>query len=284
MSKGAWEPLRLEDSIIADEIGLESGGYGIYRLRSLYQPIYERRGRSLHMVAVEGTVAPYVAGEIVPPEMFDSAVTDEDDSFVGRMGVALVLRNHVNIDAQGLDLFLTVGSGDSDDEMLADRVPFIVGELGNAEIEPGSIFCAIGSSAVSDAFELSLTARQMRDHGLRIAVGDFGAGHWSDEQLNALEPDIVRIDGDWFQKVCRDATTVRLFDSVVARLRDRHSRVLVSGISTEMQFGVAVRAGAHLFQGDHLARPALAGTIMDEEPVSIAQRLGNARKIVPLFG
>lgn len=284
MSKSAWEPLRLEDSIIADEIGLESGGYGIYRLRSLYQPIYERRGRNLHMVAVEGTVAPFVAGEIVPPEMFAGAVTDEDGDFVGRMGVALVLRNHVNIDADDLDLFLATSSANGGGEMLADLVPFIAKELANAEMEPGSIFCAIGSSAVPDAFVLSLTARQLRDHSLRIAVGDFGAGQWSDEQLNTLEPDIVRIDGDWFQKVCRDATTIRLFDSVVARLRDRHSKVLVSGISTEMQFSVAVRAGAHLFQGDHLARPALAGTIMDQEPVSIAQRLGNARKIVPLFG
>ncbi len=284
MKERAGEELRLEDSIVADEIGLQSGGYGIYRLRSLYQPIYERRGRTLHMVAVEGTVTPFVAGEVVPASMFEGAVTEDDGDFVARMGVALALRNHANIDAEGLDLLVAMNSGGSDTEMLADRAGFLAKEVSDAEIEPDRVFCGLCSSTVPDALDLSLIVRGMREHGLRLAVDDFGSGHWTDELLNAAEADIVRIDGDWFRKVCRDPTTIRLFDSVVARLRERHCRVLVSGISSQTQFGVALRAGAHLFQGDHLARPALAGTIMDEEPISIAERLGSARNIVPLFG
>jgi hypothetical protein len=37
-------------------------------------------------------------------------------------------------------------------------------------------------------------------------------------------------------------------------------------------------------QGDHLARPALVGTIFNEEPISVADKLEARGKIVPLFG
>ncbi len=48
---------------------------------------------------------------------------------------------------------------------------------------------------------------------------------------------------------------------------------------------MALKAGAELFQGSHLAPPALVGsTIFDEAPLSLAEKLGEAQKIVPLFG
>ncbi len=288
MTRDATEPLRLDDAIIVDEIGIESGGYGLYRLRSLYQPIFERRGRNLHMVAVDGTVTPFVSGEIAPPEMFRIAITDDDRDFVARMGIALALRNQHNLGVEGLDLIISARFDETDAGAPGDRVAFVAGEIAGREPDLefvlGQVFCALAHTAIPEGLELARLAQQCRELGLRVAIGDFGAGHWTDEQIGILDPDIVRIDGGWFHQVCRDATTVRLFDSVVARLRDRRSKVLVSGIATEMQFGIALRAGAHLFQGDHLARPALAGVALDDDPLSIAQRLGDARKIVPLFG
>jgi len=288
MTKDASEPLRLDDAIIVDEIGIESGGYGFYRLRSRYQPIFERRGGNLHMVAVDGTVTPFVAGEIAPPEMFRIAVTEDDRDFVARMGIALALRNQHHLDVDGLDLIVSARLDESDPGAAGERAAFMAGEIAEREpdfeFEVGQVFCAFAHAAIPEGLELARLGQQCRELGLRIAIGDFGSGHWTEEQIAMLDPDIVRIDGGWFHQVCRDATTVRLFDSVVARLRDRRSKVLVSGIATGMQFGIALRAGAHLFQGDHLARPALAGVTMDVEPLSIAQRLGDARKIVPLFG
>src|SRR5688572_17768193 len=85
MNADAERQVGLDDAIMVDEIGIESGGYGIYRLRSLYQPIFERRDQFLQAVAVEGTVAPYVAGEEAPPEMFLAAVAEDDRDFVEQM-------------------------------------------------------------------------------------------------------------------------------------------------------------------------------------------------------
>lgn len=271
----------LDDVLIVDEIGMESGCYGIYRLRSFYQPIFARMDGSLRVVAVEGTVAPCVAGEDVAPEVFLAAVAADDLDLVERMGLALPLRNHRNI---GLGMLELVADPEgSDPQALIDRIRLVAGELDGAGLDPGLVVCALGEQAASGGPMLSRIAEEVRGHGMRIAVADFGAGHWTDEQVEMLRPEIVRIDGDWFRKVCRDTTTVRLFDAVVARLRERPSRVLVTGIEDGEQFGVALRAGAELFQGPYLAAPALVGTMLGE-PLSIAEKLGDARKIVPLFG
>jgi EAL domain-containing protein (putative c-di-GMP-specific phosphodiesterase class I) len=282
MSAGVEQQIGLDDAIIVDEVGIESGCYGLYRLRSLYQPIFKRRERTLKMVAVEATVRPYVAGEEVPAEVFLTAVSDDDHDFIGRMALALSLRNHRNI---GLDMLeLVVDPEGTEPGTLTDRVRLIVEELAGTEFDAGRVVCALGQHAASDKALLSRLAQEIRGHGLRIAVGDFGAGHWTDEAVELLKPEIVRIDGDWFRQVCRDATTVRLFDAVVSRLRERQSKVLVTGIESGQQLAMALQSGVDLLQGPHLAVPALVGTILSETPLSIAERLGEARRIIPLFG
>lgn len=282
MNPDAGRQISLDEALIVDEIGIESGCYGIYRLRSLYQPIFRRREKTLKMVAVEGTAAPYIGGEEVPSEVFLTAASDDDQDFIRRLGVAVSLRNHRNIDAEMLDLFL--GLEGTDPEVLVDRIRLVAGELAGAELEPGRVVCALGERAAGEATLLARLAEAMRGCGLRTAVGDFGAGHWTDEAVDILKPEIVRIDGGWFRQVCRDATTIRLFDAVVSRLRERSAKVLVSGIASELQLGVALKVGADLLQGPHLAAPALAGTEIDQRPLSIAHKLGEAQRIVPLFG
>ncbi|MDQ2633370.1 MAG: EAL domain-containing protein [Pseudomonadota bacterium] len=282
MSAGAERQIGLDDAIIVDEIGIESGCYGIYRLRSLYQPIFRRREKTLKPVALEGSAAPYVAGEEVPSEVFLAAVSDDDYGFIRRMSLAVSLRNHRNTGVDMLDLFLDLE--DTDPGKLVDRIRLVADELAGAELEPARVVCALGQHAASDGALLSRLAGELRGNGLRIAIGDFGAGRWNDETLDMLKPDIVRFDGGWFRQVCRDATTIRLFDAVVSRLRERSLKVLVSGIENEVQLGVALRVGADLLQGPHLAAPKLVGLEFDERPLSIADRLGGAQAVVSLFG
>lgn len=282
MSAGAEQQIGLDEALIVDEIGIESGCYGLYRLRSLYQPIFRRREKTLKMVAVEGTALPYVAGEEVPSEVFLAAVADDDHEFVGRMGLALSLRNHKNIGLETLELVIDPEGYEAD--TLVDRIRLIARELAGSGLDPGQVVCALGEHAASDVALLSRLAKEMRRHGLRIAVGDFGAGHWTDEAVDLLKPEIVRIDGGWFRQVCRDATTVRLFDAVVSRLHERQSKVLVAGIESAEQLGVALRVSADLLQGPHLAPAAMVGMELDERPLSIAERLDETQKTRPLFG
>ena len=275
----------IDDALIVDEVGIESGVYGKYRLRSSYQPIFARQGQVLRPVAVEGLVTPYLAGEPVPPADFFAGLPERDWRFIEWMCRALQLRNHCNIGVGDLELYVDCDPpAETVPDALTTEIHFLARELGEGGLEPRLLVCAISEAAALDRAMLLRLAAEMRSHGLRIAIGDFGAGHWTEELTDLLRPDIVGIDGEWFRKICRDATTVRLFETVMSRLREREAKVLVKGIEDQAQFGVALRAGADLFQGSHLAAPALVGTVFNETPLGIVDKLSEASKIVPLFG
>ena len=274
---------RLHDAIIVDEIGIESGCYGIYRLRCRYQLIFERRGHSLHAVGAEGSVVPFVGGEEVPGEVFLAAAADDDFTFIEKMSVALPLRNYPNIELDGIDLIVQPPASDGAAHQPDEHIRFIAEEIAVAEIDPASVFFALGERDGKDTDQFVRLADEARGHGMRIAIGDFGAGRWTDEQVKAIDPDVVRIDGDWFDKICRDAVTIRLFDSVAGRLREHRSSLMVSGIGSAQQFGIALQAGADLFQGPHLSPPRHVGVAMTDR-VSLGERLGQSDKIIPLYG
>ena len=278
-----FDRARLDDAIIVDEIGIESGGYGIYRLRCRYQPVFVKRAQKLHAFAVEGIVTPYVAGDEVPIELFHGAAAEGDLDFIRQIDVALPLRNHRNLEAEGIDLFLNVAPSGKAVDHLVGRLTLIADELAQADLQPGLVICCLNELAASDSASLTLLSDEIRRLGMRIAIGDFGTGRWTDEQIDVLQPDVVRIDGDWFRQVCRDAVTIRLFDSVVGRLRERCSKVLVAGIDSEMHLGVALRGRADLFQGSHLAPLAHTGTVL-VDTLSLREKLGTTAKIIPLYG
>ena len=58
--------------------------------------------------------------------------------------------------------------------------------------------------------------------------------------------------------------------------------MLVEGIEQAVHLRVALDGGVDLVQGYHLARPALAGTIFNEQPLSTEALLGTDSKVVPL--
>jgi EAL domain-containing protein (putative c-di-GMP-specific phosphodiesterase class I) len=99
-----------------------------------------------------------------------------------------------------------------------------------------------------------------------------------------VQPDIVKIDGTWFAEFCRHAAAERFFRPLVSTLHDRGAKVLVEGVENATHLRVALDGGVDLLQGFYLARPALAGTLFDEEPLSIDRLLGRDSNVVPLFG
>jgi EAL domain-containing protein (putative c-di-GMP-specific phosphodiesterase class I) len=272
------------DSIFVDEVGIEYGVHGDFRLRSAYQPIFAPHGHFLHPVAVEGLIEPHRAGRSVAPQAFFESVAPTDRLFVETMCRILHLRNFSNIGVDGLDLFFNYNPlvNDHPGRALAE-IRLMSRHLGELGLAPGMLVCEITEQAADDAL-LARLVHEMRRDGIRIAIDDFGTGHSTEERVSLLKPDIVKIDGGWFAEFCRHAAAERFFRPLVSSLHDRGARVLVEGIEQPNHLRVALDAGADLLQGFLLARPALAGTIFTEEPLAVDGLLGRDNKIVPLFG
>lgn len=272
------------DAIFVDEVGIEYGVHGDFRLRSAYQPIFAPLGRSLHPVAVEGLIEPHRAGRAGAPRAFFEGVAAPDRLFVETMCRVLHLRNFQNIGVDGLDLFFNYNPmiNDHAGRALAE-IRLMSRHLGELGLAPGMLVCEITEQAADDALLVRLV-REMRRDGIRIAIDDFGTGHSTEERVSLLQPDIVKIDGGWFGEFCRHAAAERFFRPLVSSLHDRGARVLVEGIEQPVHLRVALDGGVDLLQGFLLARPALAGTIFDEEPLSVDALLGRENNVVPLFG
>lgn len=273
------------DAVFCDEIGIEYGVYGDFRLRTAYQPIFAPRGPLLHPVAVEGLVEIHCNGVPVSPITFFAAAAPADRAFLEAMCRALHLRNFPNIGVDGLDLFLNYDpAAEVDPRRALAEIRLMKRRLGAFGLTPGMLVCEITEQAApNDAFLLALV-REMRRGGMRVAVDDFGAGHSTEARVGLLGPDIVKIDGAWFAKLCRHAETRTLFKPLVSALHARGPRVLVEGIENAEHLRVALAGGADLMQGFLLGRPALAGSIFDERPLLVEDLLRPGGDILPLFG
>ena len=270
------------EAMFADEVGIEYGVYGAFRLKSAYQPIFAPRGDALAAVAVEALIEPHRASMPVAPAVFFDSVAAGDRLFVETMCRMLHLRNFRNIGVDGLDLFFNYNPMINDHlgRALAE-IRLMTRHLGDLDLHPAMLVCEITEQAADDRV-LAPLVREMRRDGIRIAVDDFGTGHSTAERMSLLQPDIVKIDGGWFAEFCRHAAAERFFRPLVSSLHDRGAKVLVEGIEQSVHLRVALDGGVDLLQGFHLGRPALAGTLFNEEPLSIEALLGSDNKVIPL--
>lgn len=274
----------VHDAVVVDEVGIESGRYGPFHLKSAYQPVFRRQGDALVPFAVEGLIMPFIEGEPVQPGRLFEETPPQDRMFVETLCRALHLRNYHNIGVEGLQLFFNFDPYvNSDRAASIAQIRYMARRLREIGLESRLLVCEITEAAALSAATLVRLAAEMRRHGIRLAIDDFGSGHSTLERVEMIEPDIVKIDGAWFRQITATPAGTRLFPALVRGFKDRGAEVLVEGIETPYHLLTALDADADFLQGYLLARPALAGTIFDESPVAIEALAGAGEKVVRLF-
>lgn len=277
-------PRRVSDAIVADEIGIEYGRYKDFILKTAYQKIFRRDDGLLHPFAVEGLVAPFREGRPVSPQELFEMTPPEDEVFVESMCRALHLRNYDNIGVEGLVLFFNFDPrANSDFALTVKELEFIAGRYGEIQLDSRLLVCEIIETEAQDAGTLVDIVAEMRRHGIRLAIDDFGVGHSNLDRVKLLSPDIVKIDGTWFRQIAAIPAAVVLFRNFVSGLHDLGCQVLIEGIETSPQLKCAIDAGVDLLQGYLFSRPRLAGTIFDPVSLRLDTLLSPDANVVHLF-
>jgi EAL domain-containing protein (putative c-di-GMP-specific phosphodiesterase class I) len=279
-------PASIGAAIHVDEIGIETGRFGGFRLKTAYQPIFQRMGRSLLPIAVEGLVAPYRDGQAIDGRTFFDAVPAAERLFVESLCRCLHIRNHHNVGVPTLRLYFNYDPrANADLEDTLREIRTMAGCLVEVGLDPRLLVCEITEASALDESTLVAVTEIMRALGMRIAVGNFGAGRSTYERVARILPDIVKIDGALFRSLCRDAAAARLFGPLVQTIRRTGAEVLAEGIETPAELRIAIDARVDLLQGHLLGRPALAGTIFREDPLPLERLLAsNGDNVIPLFG
>jgi EAL domain-containing protein (putative c-di-GMP-specific phosphodiesterase class I) len=275
----------VDEVIFADEIGNQYGVHGDWRLRSAYQPIYAIEGEFLQPVAVEALLDTQTKGATISPAVFFEDMGQSERVHIESVARELHLRNFHTVDHENLDLFINYDPSTTVNlDSALEEISVGMTRLDEWGLRADQLVCEVTEQFAHDDAILLALVHEMRRHGLRIAIDDFGAGASTEHRLELIEPDIVKIDGAWFGELCRYRAAERLFRPLVSLLHDRSAKVLVEGIEEPQQLKVALDGGVDLLQGFLLARPALGGTIFNDRPLVWQALLQPGVNVVPLFG
>ncbi|MGZ5049684.1 MAG: EAL domain-containing protein [Methylobacter sp.] len=98
-------------------------------------------------------------------------------------------------------------------------------------------------------------ARIYRQHGLKIAIDDFGAGFSQLERVMAIQPDIIKLDMQLFQNAAKGGIASDIVH-LISRLAKRTGcRIVCEGVETDEDFHFGLNCGAQYMQG-YLFSPA----------------------------
>jgi diguanylate cyclase (GGDEF)-like protein/PAS domain S-box-containing protein len=127
-------------------------------------------------------------------------------------------------------------------------------------------FEVVETEQYPDVSFLSRILDEYRAHGAMVALDDLGAGHSSLTYLEALRPDVVKLDRALVSGIDADPSRQRLVGALIDYAHELDARVVAEGIETEAELAVVAELAADLGQGWYLGRPAA-------EPVRGERRL-----------
>jgi EAL domain-containing protein (putative c-di-GMP-specific phosphodiesterase class I) len=221
--------------------------------RSAFQPIVQVDGRGVvgHEAFLRVDTPPGM--EIPPPVVFAVAASEGKVVSLDRVCRALHLLNYMALGPDDGFLFLNVD---------ARHVANVHGHgrvferlLKHQSFPPSRVVLEIQQGGAGDEVHLAEAVENYRKRGFAIAIGDFGKGHSNLDRLWRLEPDFVKLSGDFLvQAMARP----RVRDSVAAMVEGLHRlrcKVVAEKVETEEAARTARDLGVDYLQGHHLGVP-----------------------------
>ena len=144
-------------------------------------------------------------------------------------------------------------------------VEFLLGELERQGIDPTRLILELVEFGGPVNLMASRAAmEEMRDHGIRFALDDFGPGFSNLDLIGANLIDFVKLDRSVVRFVDVQSGYTRLIQGLQA-LADQTNVVLIAeGVETESQARVVRQLGIEWIQGFHYSRPELIDDTTEE--------------------
>lgn len=247
--------------IVRQTDGTSTGVWGVFTLRSAFQPIFRfQPGGRLEVAAFEGLVRPFRGSEGMTPAAFFNAVAAADRMHVETLSRTLHLLNAGACLDPSASLFVNFDPSLFCEPAVARAalrdMRLVLHEAG---IDPARIVCEVTEQRAAES-ALHMFVEALRDHGFRIAVDDYGAEESGIQRINALKPDIVKFDAHWITRLMSSGPGFALLEAMVSEFRSRGIVNLFEGIEEAWQLELAEKCGVDMVQGYVLARPEIAPT------------------------
>lgn len=232
-----------DDTRLAQELGmaLRTG-----QIEIRYQPQFSCADGALAGAEALARWHHLVFGEIGAHDLFDLA---------GKVGMGEAVPNHALSLAiaqagewpEGLSLSLNVAPRQLLGEGFVER---LLGEIDLCTIDPACILLEITEQTLLDDLDLAQRRLgQLRAHGLRIALDDFGAGFCNFEYLKRLPLDVLKLDRAMVRDIASSRRDLAVFRAMVSLARALELEVVAEGIESEAQRAAVCEEGCSAWQG-----------------------------------
>lgn len=247
--------------IVRQDDGTSTGIWGVFALKSAFQPIFAFRNGKVSVAAFEGLLRPFRDGEPVSPGAFFNSIPAGDRLHVETLSRTLHLLNGGRFLDPSAALFINFDPSVFSEPSIADHalreMRLVLHEAG---IDPRRIVCEVTEQKSASHDTLFDFVAALRRHGFRIAVDDYGADDSDIGRINELKPDIVKFDAHWITHLMESGPGFALLSSMVETFASQGIVTVFEGIEEGWQLDLAERSGAAMVQGYVLARPEIAPT------------------------
>ena len=151
--------------------------------------------------------------------------------------------------------------------------------LSDNGLSPMTMTLELTEHLLLEADEVQVDAlNRIRDHGVQLALDDFGTAYSSLNHLRKFPVDVVKIDRSFVAGICDNAADTAIVRAVVDLSRTFGFRVIAEGVETTEQLDAQRRLGCHGAQGYLIGRPrpaaefgrllasrALVGALMSQQ-------------------
>jgi len=139
-------------------------------------------------------------------------------------------------------------------------------------LPPEDVVVEVTEEAMSTRFgEMLSVLSELRQHGLRVALDDFGSGYSSLGRLRHLPVDVIKVDQSMVRGLETDRRARQLLAAVSTMATELDVECIVEGIETAGEAAIVGDLGFRYVQGYHFARPCPA-----DEFVALVDPVGTA--------
>ena len=244
--------------IIREDDGAFTGAWGIYTLKTAFQPIFAFNEGKLDIVAFEGLIRPFRDGEQQSPASFFDTCTAGDRLHIEALTRMLHLLNAGAFLPAEASVFINFDPSVFTDRAVADvalrEMRLVLHEAG---VDPRRVVCEVTEQKSSSQETLYDFIDALKAHGFRIAIDDYGADDSDILRVRELRPDIVKFDAYWTTKLMDSGPGFALLTTMVRSFAEQGIDTVFEGMEEIWQVELAEKAGASMLQGYALARPQI---------------------------
>lgn len=137
----------------------------------------------------------------------------------------------------------------------------LLGLLEEHGLPASSLELEITESVLVSGDSIFLSLQQLRAHGFRISLDDFGTGFSSLSYLRRFPVDIIKIDRSFISEMLQDTRGDVLVQGIIGLSHNLGLRVVSEGIEHKEQFDRLRTLGSDELQGYYISRPLRADAL-----------------------